>query len=152
MDFQQANFMSSPYCFYPYNFYQASLLNSGFNFFILPQNGKNNLELNNVSMPSDCYTPPYALSSCDSNQYSPKRTQNMVIQRTFRKQEETDGKKRSLKMNEESPKRRVTHIQKQNRNVASNLLRIFFKNILEVNVYEDFIERIIKKYKIEHQV
>ena len=43
-------------------------------------------------------------------------------------------------------------MQKENRNVASNLLRIFFKNILEVRKYDALIELIIKKYKIVHKV
>lgn len=33
--------------------------------------------------------------------------------------------------------------QKESRNVLSNLLRILFKNILEVRMYEDLISKII---------
>ena len=36
--------------------------------------------------------------------------------------------------------------------MASNLLRIFFKNILEVRKYDALIESVIRRYKIAHKV
>ena len=40
-------------------------------------------------------------------------------------------------------------MQKENRNVASNLLRIFFKNILELNSYDDIIISVISKNQLQ---
>ena len=67
-------------------------------------------------------------------------------------EEDIESKRSSTKMSEQKPKRRLSHMQKENRNVASNLLRIFFKNILEVSAYDGVIDDIIRKYRIEHSV
>lgn len=40
-------------------------------------------------------------------------------------------------------------VQKESRNIVSNLLRIFFKNILEVTSYDDMIGTLLKEGKIE---
>jgi hypothetical protein len=39
-------------------------------------------------------------------------------------------------------------IQKDSRNVVSNLLRIFFKNVLEVGYYDSQIEAVIGKFQL----
>ena len=84
----------------------------------------------------------------ENQQYRSKVTENTVLYKNEVKLEE----RRSIVPPDgeyvEKSKRRVPHIQKDNRNVASNLLRIFFKNILEVNVYDSIIESIIQKNKI----
>ena len=40
-------------------------------------------------------------------------------------------------------------LQKENRNVISNLLRVLLKNILEVQLYDDFIEHLIQKKNLK---
>ena len=40
-------------------------------------------------------------------------------------------------------------VQKESRNIVSNLLRIFFKNILEVTSYDDLIGTLLKEQRIE---
>ena len=67
------------------------------------------------------------------------------------REEEVDTRRTSKQEEDPKSKKRTNHAQKENRNVASNLLRIFFKNILEVSAYDSVIEAIIRKHKIERE-
>ena len=152
MELQQAHLSAQTYCYYPYNFYQPSLFNSGFNFFLFPHTDKNAFNSSFISSPTEAPTPQYSLLPAENHQFSSKRRENTVIQRTSNLEEDIESKRSSTKMSEQKPKRRLSHMQKENRNVASNLLRIFFKNILEVSAYDGVIADIVRKHRIEHSV
>ena len=150
MEFQQACLSTQPYCYYPYNYYQPSLFNSGFNFFLFPNTDKNAFNSSFMPTSPEYFPIQYSHPQGENNKFSSKRTENTVIQKTSNSEEEIESKRSSTKSVEQKPKRRLSHMQKENRNVASNLLRIFFKNILEVSAYDGLIDEIIRKFKIEH--
>ena len=72
----------------------------------------------------------------------PKVMTNVILKKNEEFHEKTDTEGES-KSGSPKSKRKIPCVQKENRNVSSNLLRIFFKNILEVGTFEPLISSTI---------
>ena len=74
MEYQTAQYAAQNYVYYPYNYCQPSMFNSGFNFFVFPHTDKNVFGTNLSSALTGSSTPQYFSVQGETSQYSSKIT------------------------------------------------------------------------------